>query len=151
MSRAEKAVLLVRSGLITLSLLVGVLVLGPFQGAEQAFGINDKEAHIIAFFALTFMLQLAMPKIRRMDLALSVLIVGALIEIIQLFTGRSASVTDWLADAIGVAGATLPAYAETFRNYVRAAQQGRPMPRRRGSDRQVSALIARNGKRRKDA
>ncbi|MDC7692791.1 VanZ family protein [Asticcacaulis sp. DXS10W] len=151
MPRAEKAVLLVRSGLIALSLLVGVLVLGPFQGAEQAFGLNDKEAHVIAFFALTFMLQLAVPKIRRLDLALSVLLVGALIEIIQLFTGRSASVMDWLADAIGVAAATLPAYAETFRNYVRAAQRGRAIPRRRASDRQVLAVRGKASERRNEA
>lgn len=141
MTRAKKAMFFVRTGLVSLSILVGILVLGPFQGAEQAFGLNDKEAHIIAFFGLTMMLHLAFPRIRRMDLALLVIVAGALIEVIQLFTGRSASVTDWLADVIGVAGATLPAYAESFRVYQRAENSGQPLPRRRSSDQSRFAKV----------
>ncbi|BBF81401.1 hypothetical protein [Asticcacaulis excentricus] len=78
------------------------------------------------------MLQLAFPRVRRTDLALGVLVLGALIEVAQLFTGRSASVGDWLADLIGVSLATLPSYAETFRHYVRL---GGRAPRRRSGDR----------------
>lgn len=131
MSRAQKALLYIRICLALLSITVAVLVLGPFSGAEQAFGLTDKEAHIIAFFALTLMLQLAFPRVRRTDLALGVLVLGALIEVAQLFTGRSASVGDWLADLIGVSVATLPSYAETFRHFVR---QGGRAPRRRPKD-----------------
>lgn len=131
MSRAQKALLYIRICLALLTLTVAVLVLGPFSGAEQAFGLTDKEAHIIAFFALTLMLQLAFPRVRRTDLALGVLVLGALIEVAQLFTGRSASVGDWLADLIGVSVATAPSYAETFRHYVRL---GHRAPRRRPED-----------------
>lgn len=140
MSRAQTAVLLVRAGLICLTLLVAILVLGPFQGAEQSFGLNDKEAHIIAFFALTVMLQMGLPQIRKMDLALLALLVGAAIEVVQLFTGRSASVTDWLADGLGILFATAPAYAETFRIHIRSAMRGETMPRRRASDVHTGAL-----------
>lgn len=131
MSRAQKALLYIRICLALLTVTVAVLVLGPFSGAEQAFGLTDKEAHIIAFFVLTVMLQLAFPRVRRTDLALGVLVLGALIEVAQLFTGRSASVGDWLADLIGVSVATLPSYAETFRHYVRLGQRA---PRRRPED-----------------
>ncbi|MFP1130163.1 vanz family protein [Asticcacaulis sp. W401b] len=107
-----------------------MLVLGPFSGAEQVFGLTDKEAHIIAVFALTLMLQLAFSRVRRTDLALGGLVLGALIEVAQLFTGRSASV-DWLADLIDVSVATLPSYAGTFRHYARL---GHRAPRRRPGD-----------------
>jgi len=134
MSRAQKAVYFIRTCLILLSVAVGILVLGPFQGAEEAFGLTDKEAHAIAFFALSVMLQLALPRVRRTDMALGLLMVGALIEVAQLFTGRSASVFDWMADAAGVGAALIPSYAETFRHYVRAAAAGRLQPRRRRTD-----------------
>ncbi|UDF03361.1 VanZ family protein [Asticcacaulis sp. AND118] len=131
MSRAQKAVLYIRVCLVLLSLAIGILVLGPFAHAEESFGLTDKEAHIIAFFSLTLMLQLAFPRVRRMDMALGVLLLGALIEVVQLFTGRSASVGDWLADLIGVSVATIPSYAETFRHFARL---GVNMPRRRPAD-----------------
>ncbi|MFT3997811.1 MAG: hypothetical protein QM667_10420 [Asticcacaulis sp.] len=83
---------------------------------------------------LTVVLQLALPRVRRTDMALGVLAVGALIEVGQLFTGRSASIYDWLADAIGVTAAIVPSYVETFRHYVRAEQKGQPLPRRRAAD-----------------
>jgi len=134
MSRAQKAVFYIRTCLVLLSVAVGILVLGPFQGAEEAFGLTDKEAHAIAFFALSVMMQLALPRVRRTDMALGLLVVGAMIEVAQLFTGRSASVYDWMADAVGVAAALIPSYAETFRYYVRAAAAGRPVPRRRRTD-----------------
>ncbi|MFP1130223.1 VanZ family protein [Asticcacaulis sp. W401b] len=131
MPRAHKALIYIRTCLGLLSICIGVLVLGPFSGAEEAFGLTDKEAHIIAFFALTIMLQLAFPRMRRTDLALGVLAVGALIEVAQLFTGRSASVADWMADLIGVGAATLPSYIETFRHFARL---GTAAPARRASD-----------------
>ena len=134
MSRAQKALLFTRSALGVLSVTIAFLVLGPFQGAEEAFGLNDKEAHAIAFFALTVMLQLAMPRVRRLDIALGVLAIGALIEVVQLFTGRSASVLDWMADFVGVAFATAPSYAESFRHFVRNGAA----PRRRASDQKKS-------------
>ncbi|MFN3806038.1 VanZ family protein [Asticcacaulis sp.] len=131
MTRAQKALFFSRLCLAVLAMTIGVLVLGPFQGAEEAFGLTDKEAHAIAFFALTLMLQVAMPRVRRLDIALGVLAVGALIEVLQLFTGRSASVSDWLADFVGVAFATAPSFVETARGFLR----GESRPQRRAGDR----------------
>lgn len=131
MSRAQKAVVYIRLCLVLLAITIGILVLGPFSQAEESLGLTDKEAHIIAFFGLTVMMQLAFPRVRRMDMALGVLLLGAMIEVAQLFTGRSASVGDWLADLIGVAVATIPSYAETFRHFARL---GVSMPQRRPGD-----------------
>lgn len=140
MTRAQKALFFSRLCLGLLSLSIGVLVLGPFQGAEEAFGLNDKEAHAIAFFALTLMLQVALPKVRRLDIALGVLALGALIEVAQLFTGRSASVLDWLADLVGVAFATAPSFIETARGFMR----GDVKPQRRMGDTKIPAKLRRS-------
>jgi len=82
---------------------VAVLTLGPFQGAEQIFGLTDKSAHAIAFGGLTAISFAAFPRMRRADLARAALILGAGIEVAQLFGHRSASIADWAADAVGVA------------------------------------------------
>ena len=42
-----------------------VLMLGPFQGMERAFGLNDKAAHALAFYGLSIGLFLAAPRSRR--------------------------------------------------------------------------------------
>jgi VanZ family protein len=93
---AARAVLVV--GAVT----VAVLTLGPFQGAEQIFGLTDKAAHAIAFGGLTAISFAAFPRMRRADLARTALILGAGIEVAQLFGHRSASIADWAADAVGV-------------------------------------------------
>jgi hypothetical protein len=80
---------------------VAVLTLGPFQGAEQIFGLTDKAAHAIAFGGLTAISFAAFPRMRRADLARTALILGAGIEVAQLFGHRSASIMDWGADASG--------------------------------------------------
>jgi VanZ family protein len=82
---------------------VTVLTLGPFQGAEKIFGLTDKAAHAIAFGGLTAISFAAFPRMRRADLARTALILGAGIEVAQLFGHRSASIMDWAADAMGVA------------------------------------------------
>jgi VanZ family protein len=93
---AARAVLLI--GALT----VAVLTLGPFQGAEQIFGLTDKSAHAIAFGVLTAVSFAAFPRMRRADLARAALVLGAGIEVAQLFGHRSASFGDWAADAVGV-------------------------------------------------
>lgn len=87
-----------------------VLMLGPFQGLEQAFGLTDTVAHAVAFGGLTALAFVAFPRMRRADLAVAALILGGAVEIAQLLGGRSASLTDWTADAAGILalyGATL--------------------------------------------
>jgi len=98
---------------------VAVLTLGPFQGLEQVFGLNDKAAHVIAFYGLSIMAFVVAPTRRRTDLAIMVLGFGVLIEVAQGLTGRSASVTDLLADAAGVVAAVAPGMIERLRHHVR--------------------------------
>ncbi|PZR36541.1 VanZ family protein [Caulobacter segnis] len=88
--------------LVAGSLAVAVLTLGPFQGAEKIFGLTDKSAHAIAFGGLLAIAFLGFPRSRRSDLAIAALVLGAAIEVAQLFGHRSASISDWLADAAGV-------------------------------------------------
>lgn len=101
------------------ALVVAVLTLGPFQGLEQVVGLNDKAAHAIAFYGLAVMAFVVMPARRRTDLAVMVLAFGVAIEIVQGLTGRSASLTDLLADAAGVMAATLPGMVERLRHNMR--------------------------------
>lgn len=98
---------------------VGVLMLGPFQGLEQAFGLNDKAAHAIAFYILTVGLFLTAPSRRRDDLIIFVVAAALAAEGLQFFTGRSVSVGDFLAGAGGALAAWLPGFVEQVRHAAR--------------------------------
>ena len=91
-----------RFTLLTGALAVVVLTLGPFQGAEGRFGLTDKEAHAIAFGGLLAVSFLAFPTMRRNDLTIAALVLGAAIEVAQAIAHRDGNVTDWLADAAGI-------------------------------------------------
>lgn len=110
---AAKAVLLVGAAS------AATLMLGPFQGLEQAFGLSDKAAHALAFGALTAVAFLAFPKMRRNDLAIAAILLGASAEIAQLFAHRSASFSDLAADAAGVAVVYLASHIEAVRRDAR--------------------------------
>ena len=136
---AARAVLLV--GCLT----VAVLTLGPFQGLEQVFGLNDKAAHAIAFGGLLAISFLAFPRMRRNDLAIAALVLGAAVEVAQLFDHRSASVLDWLADAAGILAVHGASMIETVRKMAR--EQGdltfaqiAATDRRRGRRRRATAF-----------
>jgi VanZ family protein len=101
------------------------LMLGPFQGAEERLMLTDKQAHAIAFFALTALSFLAAPRMRKTDLALAAVAIGAAMEIAQLCVGRSGSVLDLSADAVGVFMAWAPAHFESIRRRSRAASVDR--------------------------
>ena len=127
------------------SLTVTVLTLGPFQGLEQVFGLSDKAAHALAFGGLLAVSFLAFPRMRRNDLAVAALVLGAAIEVAQLFDHRSASVLDWLADAAGVLTVYGASMIETVRKMAR--EQGEltfaqiaAMDRRRGRRRRATAF-----------
>lgn len=107
-------------GLLCLgALVIVVLMLGPFQGAERHFGLNDFAAHAIAFYGLTALCFLAGPRLRRNDIALVLVALGAAMEVAQGVTGRSASFHDLAADAVGVFAAWAPAQIETLRRLAR--------------------------------
>lgn len=95
-------VIAARAVLVLGALTAAVLMLGPFQGLEQAFGLTDTSAHAIAFGGLTALSFVAFPDMRRADLAVAALILGGGVEIVQLLGGRSASLIDWAADAAGI-------------------------------------------------
>lgn len=95
------------------------LMLGPFQGLEQRIGLDDKTAHALAFYALAVSLFAVAPGRRRGDLALMVLSAAVLSEIGQGMTGRSMSLGDLAADALGLAAAMLPGWVESYRRAAR--------------------------------
>ena len=97
------------------------LLLGPFQGLEQAFHLTDKEAHALAFFGVTLGLFAIAPQWRRTDLALAALAFGVLIELAQGLTGRSASLLDLMADSVGILAALAPGLVESLRHHVRTS------------------------------
>lgn len=110
---AAKAVLFVGAGTAV------TLMLGPYQGLEQVFGLSDKAAHALAFGGLTAVSFLAFPRMRRNDLAVAAILLGASIEVAQFFAHRSASVTDLAADAVGVAVVYLASHIEAVRRDAR--------------------------------
>ncbi|MGZ3304793.1 MAG: VanZ family protein [Asticcacaulis sp.] len=133
MSRAEKITLTIRICLVLLTVAVSILVFGPFGGAEEKFGLTDKEAHTLCFYTLSVMGLLAMPRMRKLDVALICLAFGALIEVIQSFVGRDGDILDWLADGFGVMLAIAPMMFEQLRSAIRRDGKN-TTPRRRRTD-----------------
>ena len=127
MSRAVKMTWLVRACLAVLTVTIAILVFGPFGGLEQKVGFTDKEAHVLAFYALTGLSLLALPKIRKWDVALICLAIGGLIEVVQAMVGRDGNVPDWLADALGISLVMAPLVMKSMR---RSMQGNRPSRRR---------------------
>ena len=69
----RRIVMAARLGFALAALGMAVLMLGPFQGLEQVFGLNDKAAHVIAFYGVASGLFLIAPNQRRDDLALYII------------------------------------------------------------------------------
>lgn len=135
LSRARKMTFLVRACLAILTITIAILVFGPFGGLEQKVGFTDKEAHVLAFYALTGLGLLAFPKIRKWDVALVCLAIGGLIEVGQALVGRDGNIPDWLADGLGVVLVMAPLVMQSLR---RSMQGSRPSRRR--TDRAVEAV-----------
>lgn len=131
MSRAAKITFLIRASLLVLTAAVAILVFGPFSGAEERLGLTDKESHILAFYALAALSLLAMPRMRKWDVVLICLAIGGVIEVIQPFIGRSGSILDWLADAMGVFLAVIPMMFEAARRSLRGESREWTRLRRR--------------------
>ena len=88
---------------VAASLGMAVLMLGPFQGLEQMFGLNDKAAHVVAFYGV----------------ALFVVAAAFAAELLQGLTGRSVSIVDFLAGSAGVLAAWAPGRIEQIRQAFR--------------------------------
>lgn len=108
-----------RVTLVVGSLAVAVLTLGPFQGAEAIFGLNDKAAHAIAFGGLLAVSFLAFPRMRRNDLMIAALMLGAGVEVAQVIAHRDGNIPDWLADAAGILTIYGASMIETVRKMAR--------------------------------
>ncbi len=109
-----------RAVLVAGALTAAVLMLGPWPGLEQVFGLSDKAAHAIAFGGLSAISFLAFPRMRRNDLAVAAVLLGASVEVAQLFTvDRSGSISDLLADVAGVGGVYLASHIEALRALAR--------------------------------
>ena len=97
-----------------------VLMLGPYQGLEHVFGLSDKVAHALAFGALLAVSFIAFPRMRRGDLAIAAVLLGASVEVAQMFTpDRSASFGDLAADSIGVCVIHFASQIESLRALAR--------------------------------
>jgi len=145
MTRAQTFLWFSRCCLTVVGLTVAVLVFGPFGGAEQSFGLTDKEAHAIAFYTLTTLGLMAMPSVRKWDIALGCLAIGGAIEIVQAFIGRDGDIFDWLVDGVGVTMAVVPMLFENARCSLRGELM--TVPRRRASDQTVNYRGARGRQR----
>lgn len=109
-----------RAVLVVGALTAAVLMLGPWPGLEQVFGLSDKAAHALAFGGLLAVSFLAFPRMRRNDLAVAAILLGASVEVAQLFTAdRSASIGDLLADTAGVGVIYLASHIENLRALAR--------------------------------
>lgn len=115
----RRIVMAARLGFALAALGMAVLMLGPFQGLEQVFGLNDKAAHVIAFYGLASGLFLIAPSQRRDDLALYVIAAAFGVELLQALTGRSVSIIDFLAGSAGAAAAWAPGRIEQLRQSFR--------------------------------
>jgi VanZ family protein len=113
-------VTIARAVLVVGVLTAAALMLGPWPGLEQVLGLSDKAAHAIAFGGLVAVSFLAFPRMRRNDLAVAAVLLGASVEVAQLFTAdRSASISDLLADAAGVGVVYLASHIENVRALAR--------------------------------
>ncbi len=109
-----------RAVLVAGALTAAVLMLGPWPGLEQVFGLSDKAAHALAFGGLVAIAFVAFPRMRRNDLALAAVFLGASVELAQLFTAdRSSSFGDLFADAVGVGVVHLASHIEALRSQAR--------------------------------
>ena len=131
-----------RSLLMLGGLCMAVLMLGPFQGAERYFGLTDFEAHAVAFYGLCALCFLAGPRMRRNDIAIVILALGAAAEVAQSVTGRSASFSDLAADMVGVLAAWAPTQIERLRQLAREHPHSRFRELGRRARRAPAAVVA---------
>jgi VanZ family protein len=90
--------------------LVVVLVLTHIPQQKMPVELNwlsvDKLIHAVAYGGLTFLFLLAFGLPCRLrilvPIAVCMLVIGALDEWTQSFVGRSTSIADWMANAIGI-------------------------------------------------
>lgn len=100
--------------------LAALMLMPMFSGAEGHFGFTDKQAHALAFYVFTSIGFLAAPRMRRNDLAIAAVAIGAAMEVAQAVTGRDGNFPDLAADSVGVLFAWGPTQIERIRGLVRS-------------------------------
>lgn len=115
----SRLLVLIRLAVASGAGLAAVLMFGPYQGLERSFGLNDTAAHAIAFYLGALALFAVAPSRRRDDLILFAVAAALAVEVLQPLTGRSASITDFLAGVAGVMAAYAPGKIEAFRRTAR--------------------------------
>jgi len=79
----------------------------------------DKARHFLAFYMLTGLAVVGLPRVGLQWIVLAMLAYGALIEILQGFAGRDRSLADFLADAAGIAAVLVAMAAQQMRSAAR--------------------------------
>ncbi|RYE57758.1 MAG: hypothetical protein EOP20_06950 [Hyphomicrobiales bacterium] len=79
--------------------------------------VADKTKHFFAFYVLTVLGLVALPRAARWKLAIALACYGGAIEIIQglPFVGRDADIKDLMVDCLAIAAALAPSVAQTVR------------------------------------
>ncbi|KQY85010.1 VanZ family protein [Brevundimonas sp. Root1423] len=94
------------TAVVLLVVIIGAMV-GPFQNAEAGTHVWDKAMHFVAFGLILWSIGVLWRRLPRTLAALSALILGGAVEIVQGMVGRDASWGDLLADGLGVLTALL--------------------------------------------
>jgi VanZ family protein len=92
------------AGAVVLIVLLALL-LGPALAAESEGLIWDKAAHFVAFGLMLWSLGVLFRRVPRLWAAVTAVVIGGAVEIIQGFVGRDPSWGDFLADILGVCAA----------------------------------------------
>lgn len=112
-------VTLARATLLVSAPAAVVLFLAPASSLPPVLNISSGVAHAAVFYGLTAVAFVAFPRLRRSDMAGVSLVMGGMIELVQLATGGSARMSDWLAAVAGVAALYVPTVLEQMRHMAR--------------------------------
>jgi len=96
-----------------------VLFLAPASSLPPILNVGSGLAHAAIFYGITAVAFVAFPRLRRSDMAGVSVVMGGLIELVQLATGGSARIGDWLVAAAGVATLYAPSMLEQMRHMAR--------------------------------
>jgi len=91
-----------------------LVVWGELATVGELKGVNDKLQHLVAYFGLAFLTTLAFSGRRKLQGAVALVVMGAVLEILQGFVGRDPSILDALTGAAGVVAGLVAGYAAAF-------------------------------------
>lgn len=101
---------------ISLLILTGIATVAALN--SDAFGVNelvsrhpDKITHAVAAFLFSVFALLALPNIRAWIIFLALVVLSSLAEIMQIFGGRSAHISDLASSWFGIVPAAAAYYA----------------------------------------